>query len=178
MSKLGFVSIAGLFLVAASTTAMAQTAQPTSVELTFIGKDSGCPGGKSMCFELAQGSLADLAPGAVVHLRFENEGNLMHMLMVTTPDKADSNHRATPEYAALPGGGIEDVPAGGSGNTTFTVPSDATGLYFWCGVPGHEVSGMWLSTTFGGSSSGKAPMPIWTSLAGLALTASFLRRRA
>jgi MYXO-CTERM domain-containing protein len=168
-------TIALITLIGLLTAAGSANAQGT-VDLTVEARESGCP--QAYCFVVTQGSLDDLAPGVEVNVHFINlEDNAAeHEFVVTTSDQADSNHAATSEDDAI-AESEEGMAPGTEDNITFTVPDDAPGVYFWCGVPGHEQLGMWLMTEFGGGDTANgAPLPLWVGLIGL-VGAVFLRRR-
>jgi len=121
----------------------------TTVNLTVEALESGCPSGKTYCFKETSGNLDDVQPGSVVKVTFTNKGTTPHE--VTVVDYADRNpeHRNTPRNDSL-GASERNMAGDATDEFEFTVPSDATGLYLWCSVPGHEQLGMWLEQSFSG----------------------------
>lgn len=97
------------------------------------------------CFRVTNGSLDGFVQGMRVHVMLENVGDNPHNAYVTTSSEADSNHADTPADAAI--NNSDTIDPGQSTNLTFTVPEDASGLYFWCDVGGHETLGMWLESS-------------------------------
>lgn len=132
--------LAAMLVLLAIPAAHAAATQDIRVDV----RETGCPEGRTYCFVLVSGSLA-AATGDTVHLAFHNGGTMVHEILVVAARDADTSHKATGEGTKL--AAIEDVPAGGWGNATFTMP--AGGVYLWCGQPGHESLGMWLQSAEG-----------------------------
>lgn len=125
----------------------------TTVNLTVEALESGCPSGKTYCFKETSGNLANVRPGSVVKVTFTNKGATPHE--VTVVDYADRNpdHKSTPRNGSL-GASERNMAGGATDDFEFTVPADATGIYLWCSVPGHEQLGMWLEQSFASSGTG------------------------
>lgn len=134
-------------LIAATFLAGAASALPADKHLTLEGDNGqGCVSDQKVdCFRVVNGTLDGFVQGMRVHVTLENVGSAPHNAFVTSSADADSNHVDTPASAAI--NSSDTVEGGESTNLTFTVPSDADGLYFWCDVQGHEAGGMWLNAT-------------------------------
>ena len=65
-------------------------------------------------------------PGATITVDLKNAGATIHSLISPQMGLATK----------------KDVPAGGSGSVTFTVPSQPGTYFFWCPEPGHAEAGM------------------------------------
>lgn len=167
-----FVAIFALFSVIL---AAGLPGQGASVDLSISGTETGCKGA-SFCFKVTAGSLDNLSPGDEATIRFTNDGNAIHNLHVTTSDKADASHKATPLGARI-AGTADQVAPGESESFTFTVPSGATGIYIWCSIEGHEQYGMWLQTGSGGSGSQSKGLPMGLPVILLAFGLVALARR-
>lgn len=168
--------LAWLFVASTAAVLMASgvQAQTPDIRLRFEGKDSGCTGGKTMCFVETTGNLSRMMPGQHVDVEFNNVGTTRHMWMVTDGKNMDSMHRNTEHHMAM--AQMEDVEPGQMMNTSFTVPSGAPSLYFWCGEAGHEQLGMWLEQSIQSSDVDSTPLPGWIAVLGL-LGALFALRR-
>lgn len=117
-----------------------------SASLSVSVKESGCANGATYCYSVDSGSLADITAGTAVTVTFHNTGTMDHEILATSADKMDGKHAATTEDGKL--ASVEDVSPGGSGTMNFTAPSDASGVYFWCGKEGHEVHGMYMLASY------------------------------
>lgn len=134
-----------------------------SVSLTIVASDDCTEG--TFCFEVTSGSLDDIDAGSEATVTFRNEGGTEHNLYVARQSDAASDHTNTPASAAI--ANSSDLQSGEEETVTFTVPSDASGLYFWCDVAGHESLGMWLETSFDEPAGGDGPVPVWVALLAL-----------
>lgn len=122
-------------------------ALPADKHLTIEADDGdSCASDQKIdCFRVTNGSLDAFVQGMRVHVMLENVGDNPHNIYVTTSDQADGNNVDTPADAAI--NNSDTIDPGQSTNLTFTVPEDASGLYFWCDVGGHETLGMWLEAS-------------------------------
>lgn len=122
-------------------------ALPADKHLTLEADDGeSCTSDQKVdCFRVTNGSLDGFVQGMRVHVMLENVGDNPHNLYVTTSDQADGNNVDTPADAAI--NNSDTLDPGQSTNLTFTVPEDASGLYFWCDIDGHETLGMWLNAS-------------------------------
>lgn len=154
---------------------IAPTASAASVSLTIVAKENCAD--SSFCFEVTQGDAASVSPGDEVTVTFQNDGSSAHNLYVAAQDDADVGGD-TPESAAIQN--TDEVPSGNSTTVTFTAPSDASGVYYWCDVAGHEQLGMYLNQGYAGGNGGDggdSPMPAWTMLVAFAAVGLALARR-
>lgn len=142
--------VLGLLALAALPVASAD-----AVRLTIVGRDTGCPAGRVACFAVTQGDLSQAAPGAVLNITFQNLGTQPHEVKALRLQDADAAHKASNEQLAF-ATSDEDVAPGNASTFQAAVPADATGLYLFCGVEGHEQLGMWLAQAFP-ASNGTAP---------------------
>lgn len=122
-------------------------ALPADKHLTLEADDGeSCTSDQKIdCFRVTNGSLDGFVQGMRVHVMLENVGDNPHNVYVTTSDQADDNNVDTPADAAI--NDSDTIDPGQSTNLTFTVPEDASGLYLWCEVGGHETLGMWLESS-------------------------------
>lgn len=144
-------------------TALAQD----SVEITLTAPED-CPD-TVYCFEVTEGSIADISAGDEVTVTFVNDDNLPHDVHVTEIENADvgGDTDAGEAIANTP-----DVEGGEEETLTFEAPVDGDSLYIWCDQVGHEEGGMNLE----GGQNG-APLPGLPALALVAIAAAFIRRR-
>lgn len=119
--------------------------------LTIVAKDSGCASGESFCFEVTEGSLANVSAGDEVEITFKNEGSSVHNLYVAELSDADPDRKDTPEDVAI--ASTDDLDGGEETTLSFTAPDGADGLYLWCDVSGHEQLGMWTDAPYSGGSA-------------------------
>lgn len=184
MQKLALPLTAGILLVVAALFSAAPSAAQESVSLVIeVTEDSAeCGDDRTWCFTVAEGDLADVEPGSEVTITFRNTGQSPHQLDVSTLADADPEHKNTRSDDAI-ANTTAGMSPGSEETITFTAPEDAEGLYYWCGVSGHEQLGMWLEAAYGaeeeddgGAGEASAPGALaFLSLLGLAFMA--LRRR-
>jgi len=141
------IHLLGLVALVAGLGAAPASALPADKHLTVEADNGqGClPDGKTDCYRLTEGSLDGFEQGMDVHVKLENVGSTGHNLFVTEQANADENNLDTSADDAI--NGTSTVPEGETRNLTFTIPSDAEGLYFWCDVQTHEAGGMWLEAS-------------------------------
>lgn len=144
-----WVALTGLLLVAAPVTSQVygSSTDGDPKQVTLVARESGCPDGKTFCFEVEERP-SSLSPGDEVNLTFQNPSHNRgsHNVHVTTNDSADPAHQDTAASEAI--ANTSTIDPGETARTNFTVP-DAEGLYLWCDETGHEASGMWTSFSIG-----------------------------
>lgn len=158
---------------------VAPTASAASVSLTIVAQES-CSD-STYCFEVTQGDVTSIQPGDDVTVTFENDGASasVHNFYVAAQGDADVGGN-TAESAAI--ANTTDVEPGDSTTVSFTAPSDASGLYFWCDVAGHEALGMYINQAYAGGNGGDgdggdSSMPAWTMVVAFAAVSLALARR-
>ncbi len=153
---------------------VAPTASAASVSVTIVAKEN-CAS-STYCFEVTAGDVASIQPGDEVTVTFENDGTMDHNLFVAASGDATPGGDTTQSVAFA---NTEDLDAGNSTTLTFTAPADASGLYYWCDVAGHEQLGMYLEQAYpgGNGDGGGSPMPAWTMLVAFAAVSVALARR-
>lgn len=171
--------IAALFLVSLVPTAHAQP----DVSLTIEAYDDAdeCEGDRSYCYEVEEGSVDAIEPGASVEITLVNEGSIEHELVVTPLSAADPDRSDTDESDGIDE--IEPIGPGERATETFEIPEDADGVYLWCDIGAHEQLGMWIAHGFAeqdgngapGEDGNGAPLAPWIAL--LALAVAGFRRR-
>lgn len=187
---LAWATLATLTLIAfASAPAMGQS----GATVDLLAKESGCSGGKTFCFDVEL--TGTIEPGSTVTFNVEVASSAAspHNAYVTVEDDYDTDHTNTDSGAAE--GNTADLDPGESASFTVEVPDDATELYYWCDVSGHETLGMWGTLAVGGSmtdggdgmdggdgddgneTSDSPNLGVLAILAGTALAAFALRRR-
>jgi len=148
-------SLAGVLVVAGAVALLGPlvAAQNAATTLTVVSSQSGCPDGKTFCFEVSADGV--LEAGTDVEIVFANEASGSHNVHAVAPDLADADHRASPADRAIVA--TATVEAGGNDAVSLTVPA-GEGIYFWCSVSGHEQIGMWELVPIGseiGSADGQ-----------------------
>lgn len=156
---------------------------PQGDHVTLSARDEGCPEPHQLCLLSTGQSLDAFQPGQRVFLIYENQASDDHNLYVTTVDRADPARENTDGSQAIAHSAIFVAP-GQSEEFAVDVPTDATGLYFWCDLGNHEALGLRLvhewSTQDDGDAEGGAPGPGFAALllvvVGLAVAGGHWRR--
>lgn len=136
----------GVAVVALLAGAMPAAAQGEDVSLTIEAMEV-CDGDEAFCLEVVEGDLESVAPGDRVTVTYRNEGNTTHNLYVVASGDADPTHADTSSDNAT-AGTDGDVEPGAEATFDFVAPEEASGLYYWCDVAGHEPQGMWLEAEY------------------------------
>ncbi len=112
-----------------------------TIQVTAVAQSSDQCGDSTWCWDVTGAS--DIQPGDTVEVTVEvpdEAGQTTHNLYV-----ADSGYNeggnTDPDTAIA--GTDGDVEPGQTASFTFTAPSDASELYFWCDEGAHEQLGMW-----------------------------------
>lgn len=187
----------GLAVVALVATATPAAAQDTDVRLTIEARDV-CDGDEAFCLEVTEGDIESVAPGDRVTVTYRNAGNTSHNLYVIESERADLTHADTASDNAT-AGTDGDVEPEDEATFDFVAPDDASGLYYWCDVTGHETQGMWLDAEyatdgnetgnqtepagdpFGGDptpTEGAPPLGAWAVVAAALIAFAVARRRS
>jgi len=167
------LSLLAAFTAALLVALLAPGAAAKTVDLTVEAREGDCPRG-TYCFVVTSGAAEDIAPGDTVDVRFVNTGDTVHEFLAAPLADADDGHTNTPESVAI-AESQENMAPGAEDNVTFTAP-EGDGLYFWCGVSGHESLGMWLEVSYAEAGDGEdTPLPAWLPAAAALLVALFRR---
>lgn len=169
--------IAMVGLLVAPAPALAQQASSPDERLTIeVGEgEAACPGGQAFCLRLTGGSLDEIGPGDEVEVTFRNTGSTSHELLVQALTAESEDHTAS-EKDGIHASTERSMSPGASETFTFTVPEDWRGLYLFCGVAGHEESGMWRSVGFDEATPSVGPLVSLAVLVGLGLALRALTR--
>lgn len=176
------VVAAGLVL-GASGDLVAQANGEHGDTLTLVARESGCSQGKSLCFEVTEGTITAIQPGANVTVTLKNpaENDVTHNVHVARLGDANESHEDTAKAAAF--ANTTTLRPGEEETITFTVPEDAEGTYLWCDVTGHERAGMWWevpekkTTGDTGQDGNQTPFPLVGGLVAVAAAAYGFRCR-
>lgn len=132
-----------LFLLAAFALAGGSALAHAShtVQVTATAQSSDQCGDETWCWDVQKSGEID--PGATVEVTVEvpdEDGQTTHNLYVA--DRGYNEGGNTDPDTAI-AGTDEDLGPGDTATFTFTAPSDASELYFWCDEGAHEQLGMW-----------------------------------
>lgn len=144
------VLVVGLLAIVAAPSALGQDADH---EIT-IEAPSECSD-TTFCFEVVDGDLDAVEAGDTVEATFVNANGAEHDLWVASLEDADVAGDTGDDVALA---GSDRIGEGEEATVTFTAP-EGDGFYFWCDVPGHEQSGMYIEASSEGAGANGAPLP-------------------
>lgn len=103
---------------------------------------------RTYCFEVTEGSVADIEAGSEINVTFVNpsDNTIDHNLHVAGLSAA-SQDRNTDASAAE--ANTATLAPGEQESFELFVPQSFEGAYLWCAVAGHESQGMYLEVPFG-----------------------------
>lgn len=173
--------VASLILIPLALLPSATAQADTSLVIEAYDQDGECPGERTYCYEIEEGSLDAIAPGSSVEITLVNEGEIEHELAVAPLEAADPDREQTSESDSI--GEIPPIEPGERETATFEIPENATGVYLWCDIGAHESLGMWLAQSFSEDTAGAdgtengAPAPLAGTVLALSTAAAVRRAR-
>lgn len=137
------IALVALALAAAfAPSALAAPAPGMGAPTTIVAKESGCPGGKTFCFDPAS---LEVGGGQLPFILDNSRAQQPHNLCFDVKGT----------ISCAPGPSRNDYAPAGSTNATVTVTFNEAGRFpYWCDVPGHRLLGMEGNITVSGASLG------------------------